>query len=163
MPVRNDPIRKLRQRRDALRAALAQVADLRPGSLVERYRRCGKPNCHCAREGETGHGPSFSLTHAVKGKTVTKIIPPEAVARTRQQIEEYHQFRALGQELVEASERVCDAQLRIPDEAASQEAAKKGGGQSGVRSRDRRRNRSAGRRRGDRRLGLRGDRDGRAP
>ena len=63
----------------------------------------------------------------MKGKTVTKIIPPEAVARTRQQIEEYHQFRALGQELVEASERVCDAQLRIPDEAASQEAAKRGG------------------------------------
>ena len=26
MPVRNDPVRKLRQRRDALRAALAQVA-----------------------------------------------------------------------------------------------------------------------------------------
>ena len=126
MPVRDDPIRKLRQRRDALRAALAQVADMRPGSLVERYRRCGKPNCHCAREGERGHGPSFSLTHAVKGKTVTKIIPPEAVVRTRQQIEEYQQFRALGQELVDASERLCDAELRIPDAAASTEGAMTG-------------------------------------
>ena len=138
MPVRDDPIRKLRQRRDALRAALAQVADMRPGSLVERYRRCGKPNCHCAREGERGHGPSFSLTHAVKGKTVTKIIPPEAVVRTRQQIEEYQQFRALGQELVDASERLCDAELRIPDAAASTEGAKKGASRRRLKARSRR-------------------------
>lgn len=126
MSVRNDPIQKLRQRRDQLRAELAEVGELRPGSLVERYRRCGKPNCHCAREGEVGHGPSFSLTHAVGGKTVTRIIPHDAVETTRRQIQEYRRFRTLGQEFVEASERLCDAQLRMPDEAASEEAAKKG-------------------------------------
>lgn len=126
MPIPVDPIQKLRNRRDQLRAELAQVGDMRPGSLVERYRRCGKPNCHCAQEDEAGHGPSFSVTHAVEGKTVTKIIPAHAVETTRQQIDEYHRFRGLGQKLVEASERLCDAQLRMPDEAVSQEAAKKG-------------------------------------
>jgi len=126
MPFPVDPIQKFRDRRDQLRAEMAQVGDMRPGSLVERYRRCGKPNCHCAQKGEAGHGPSFSLTHAVDGKTVTKIIPAHAVETTRQQIDEYHRFRELGQKLVEASERLCDAQLRIPDEAASQEVAKKG-------------------------------------
>ena len=68
MPAPTDAVQKLRQRRDQLRAQLAQVGDMRPGSLVERYRRCGKPNCYCAQEGEAGHGPSFSLTHAVDGK-----------------------------------------------------------------------------------------------
>ena len=126
MPTPADPIQKLKQRRDQLRAELAQVGDMRPGSLVERYRRCGKPNCHCAREGEAGHGPSFSLTHAVEGKTVTKVIPAQAVETTRRQIKEYHRFRGLGQELVEANERLCDAQLGIADKAASPEAAKKG-------------------------------------
>lgn len=120
-----DPIQKLKQRRDQLRAELAQVGDMRPGSLVERYRRCGKPNCHCAGEREAGHGPSFSLTHAVRGKTVTRVIPAHAVQTTREQIKEYHRFRALGQELVEANEHWCDTQLRISDQAASPEAAKK--------------------------------------
>ena len=127
MPIPADPIQKLQQRRDQLRAELAQVGDMRPGSLVERYRRCGKSNCHCAQKEEAGHGPSFSLTHAVDGKTVTKIIPPAAVETTRRQIDEYHRFRELGQKLVEASERLCDAKLRIPDdEAISKEVAKKG-------------------------------------
>lgn len=126
MPAPADPIQKLQQRRDQLRAELIQVGDMRPGSLVERYRRCGKRNCHCAQEGEAGHGPSFSLTHAVEGKTVTKVIPARAVETTRRQIKEYHRFRALSQELVEANERFCDAQLRISDKAPSQEAAKKG-------------------------------------
>lgn len=126
MPAPANRIQKLKQRRDQLQAELTQVGDMRPGSLVERYRRCGKPNCHCAREGETGHGPSFSLTHAVEGKTVTKVIPANAVETTRQQIHEYHRFRALSQEFVEASERFCDAQLRTSEKAASPEAAKKG-------------------------------------
>ncbi|MBZ5625573.1 MAG: hypothetical protein LAQ69_43785, partial [Acidobacteriia bacterium] len=69
----------LQRERSRLQDALAQVDDLRPGSLVERFRKCGKPTCHCAKPGSTGHGPSHSLTREVDGKTVTKIIPPSAV------------------------------------------------------------------------------------
>jgi len=126
MSVRRDSIQKLRKRRNQLRAELAEVGDMRPGSLVERYRRCGKANCRCARPGESGHGPSFSLTHGVKGKTVTRIIPRDAVEQTRQQIAEYQRFRVLTQEVVDASERLCDAELRTTDEPISDEAAKKG-------------------------------------
>ena len=45
-------ISELEARRDRLRAELGAVGDLRPGTLVERYRKCGKPSCHCAREGD---------------------------------------------------------------------------------------------------------------
>jgi hypothetical protein len=91
---------------------------MRPGSLVERYRKCGKPSCHCARKNASGHGPSFSLTHPVKGKTVTKIIPQgPAVEHTRNQIAEYQRFRALMQELVGVSEQICDLQLRLAETA----------------------------------------------
>ena len=37
--------------REQLRRQLAEIGDLRPGSLVVDYRKCGKPNCHCAAEG----------------------------------------------------------------------------------------------------------------
>jgi len=123
-----DSLGKLTERLAELRAALAQLGDMRPGSLVERYRVCGKPGCHCARPGARGHGPSWSLTHQVAGTTVTKVIPASAVQITRAQIAEYRRFRALMKELVDVSERLCDQRL-AQGRAASQEAAKKGASQ----------------------------------
>ena len=41
----------LLDQRAALCGALASVGDFRPGTLRPRYRRYGKRNCHCAREG----------------------------------------------------------------------------------------------------------------
>jgi hypothetical protein len=126
MPTAGDKVQTFEQRRAELKAKLAQVGDLRPGSLVERYRRCGKAGCHCAARGAEGHGPSWSLTRAVGGKTVTRVIPAEAVARTRQHVAEYRRFRGLVREMVETSEQLCDAKLGAAA-AASDEEAQRGG------------------------------------
>lgn len=116
---------KLEMRRSEIRKQLASISDLRPGSLVARYRKCGKPNCHCAAEEGGGHGPSWSLTRQVHGKTVTRIIPPSAVEQTQGQIAEHRRLRRLTGELVEVSEQLCQAKLAAPG-AGSEEAAKKG-------------------------------------
>lgn len=121
-----------------MKAELTRLGDLRPGSLVERYRRCGKANCHCAGTGAAGHGPTWSLTREVAGKTVTTVIPSMAVEQARLQIAEYRRFRTLSKEFVEVSEQLCDAQLRMP-QAVSQEAAKKGASKLGWRGRSLRR------------------------
>jgi hypothetical protein len=107
---------------------------MRPGSLVERYRRCGKPTCHCARKGAVGHGPSWSLTHAVDGKTITKIIPAQGVELTRKQVAEYQRFRALAKDLIDTSDQLCDTRLR-ESETASDEAVKKGASKTTSRER----------------------------
>jgi len=102
----------LQIKRDQLKERLAEIGDMRPGSLVERFRKCGKAACHCAEKDAPGHGPCYSLTRAVEGKTVTPIIPKgAAVERTRQQMAEYQRFRALVRELVALSEQICDAQI----------------------------------------------------
>ncbi len=62
----------LERRWEEVRAALGAVGELRPGALVGRYRPCGKPTCHCAQPGDPGHGPCWSLTRVVGGKTVTR-------------------------------------------------------------------------------------------
>ncbi len=117
----------LEQHRDRLRAALAAVGDLRPGSLISRRHKCGKPTCHCARKDSAGHGPTWALTRAVEGKTVTKGIPVGlAVEATRGQIEEYRRFRALVHEFIEVSEKLCDARIRLSRVAATR-ATEKGG------------------------------------
>ena len=117
-------VAELEQRREELRERLASAGEMRPGSLVGRYRRCGKAGCHCAGEGAEGHGPSWSLTRVVDGKTVTRIIPEAAVERTRVQIAEYRAFRDLSREFVEVNDQLCDA--RLGSERARAEAEKGG-------------------------------------
>ena len=92
----------LQEKREQLTAGLAQLDDLRPGFLTARFRKCGKPNCHCAQKDSPGHGPSYSLTHRVGGKTITQVIPQgPAVERTKAQLAEYRRFRQLVRELIE--------------------------------------------------------------
>ena len=101
----------LEARRDALRRALATVGDFRQGSLTPRYIKCGKANCHCAHEGAQGHGPYWSLTREVNGKTRTRTVPGTALERVREQIAEYHRFRSLVRDMVEVNCQLCDAQI----------------------------------------------------
>lgn len=120
----NDGLEKLRARRDTLKQELGAVGEMRPGALVGRFRKCGKSSCHCAQEESGGHGPSWSLTRMIAGKTVTKIIPAVAVDDTQAQIAEHRRFRDLTRELVEVSEQICDANLAA---APLAQAVKKGG------------------------------------
>src|SRR5712692_316826 len=119
-------LKALRDKRASITARLAQIDDLRPGFLTARFRKCGKPNCHCAQKDSPGHGPSYSLTHASGGKTITQVIPQgPAVDRTRAQIAEYRRFRKLVQELIAVSEQLCNAQLQQPETLVAEESKKK--------------------------------------
>lgn len=112
--------------RQQLQRAIADLGDFRPGQLVARFRRCGKPNCHCANPDDPGHGPCWSLTRVVAGKTVTRVIPAgTAVAQTQMQMAEYRRFRALTHELVEVNTALCDARL-VDSDAGSEQDKKKG-------------------------------------
>jgi len=119
---------ELRDRKAALLEQIVSLADFRPGSLIGRFRKCGKPYCHCAREGDPGHGPSWSLTRAVGGKTVTKIIDAQVVELTKGQIAEYHRFQQIAHELVETNAKICDALLEPHGETEDdpQRAEKRG-------------------------------------
>lgn len=116
----------LQEKRDQLTESLARLDDLRPGFLTARFRKCGKPNCHCAQEDSPGHGPSYSLTHRVGGKTITQVIPQgPAVERTKAQLAEYRRFRQLVRELIEVSERICSVKLQQAQTVSTTEAKKK--------------------------------------
>ena len=117
-------IDELQRRRDGLLGELTAVGDLRPGSLVATRRKCGKPTCHCARDGDPGH-PGFALMRKVKGRSVARGVPRAAVERTRAQVAEHRRFKELAKRFVEASEDLCQARLKAGrDEGRS---AQKGG------------------------------------
>jgi len=64
--------------RDRLLSKLPDLGEILRGTLVTRYRRCGRPNCHCAREGDPGHGPAYYLMVTVApGKTIQVYVPED--------------------------------------------------------------------------------------
>jgi len=59
------------RRTDVLRA-LANLKEMRPGSVVGAVYRYGKQSCHSARPEDPGHGPNLRLSYKRHGKTVTE-------------------------------------------------------------------------------------------
>lgn len=84
---------------------------MRRGSLSERRVKCSRPGCPCADREDARHGPYFSLTRAVDGKTQSRLIPPAQAQVVKQQIESGRQFRDAVELYWVACERLADQQL----------------------------------------------------
>ncbi|MFP5266994.1 MAG: DUF6788 family protein, partial [Acidobacteriota bacterium] len=109
-----------------LATALAQPQPMRRGSLSERTVKCGKPGCPCAQDPKARHGPYYSLTRAVGGRTHSRFLTREQAAVARQQIQAGQQFRARLETYWEDCEAWADSQLKQAS-AVSTEEAEKGG------------------------------------
>jgi hypothetical protein len=120
----NNPASPARLRE--LATELAEPKPMRRGSLSERTVKCGKPGCPCSEDPDARHGPYFSLTRAVKGKTHSRFLTAEQAVVVRQQIEAGHQFRATVDALWEEGEAWADSQLDGSSTASAEEAEKKG-------------------------------------
>ncbi len=88
----------LRKRRRRLLRQLPSLQQLLRGSLVERYKRCGRPGCHCA-DGP-GHGPKYYLSVSVSGERPRMdYVPNAACAEVRQYLANFHEVRDVLNEI----------------------------------------------------------------
>jgi hypothetical protein len=105
-----DSISALEAQRAALKQLIAQLGDMRTGSITTTGGRCGNPRCHCHEKDDPGHGPFYRLTRKVGGKTVTQTFStPAALRKAQNEIAEYHRFRNLSRDLLEVNEKICRA------------------------------------------------------
>ena len=104
---------------------LADAKPMRRGSLSERTIKCSKPGCACAQDPKARHGPYYSLTHAVGGKTRSRFLTAEQADLVQQQIDAGRMFRGHVDALWEACEQWADHQLA--ESSGSSEEPKKGG------------------------------------
>ena len=101
---------ELEDLRDRLYAQLAATGDFRRGSVTENYRKCGKPNCACAAPGHPGHGPRFLWTRTQgRRKRVGRQLAAAEVAKVRREIARDAEFTATVEQIVEVSEKICEA------------------------------------------------------
>ena len=78
------------------------------GSVNETWRRCGKPNCACAQPDHPGHGPRYLWTGAA-GRTRTRQLASAELGKVRREIENYRQFVAVTEQIVQVNEAICEA------------------------------------------------------
>jgi hypothetical protein len=119
-----DSLSALETQRAAIQQDIAQLGDMRAGSITTTGGRCGNPRCHCHQKGDPGHGPFYRLTRKLGGKTVTETFStPAALRKAQDEIAEYHRFRDLSEDLLHVNEKICRA--RPVDDAMTPEEKKR--------------------------------------
>jgi hypothetical protein len=98
--MRPKPTSTLKKRRLALRRQLPPLIAILRGSLIERYKRCGKPGCKCARG--RGHGPKYYLSVSYPHlPPQMDYVPQQFYARTKKVLANYQRARAILEEICE--------------------------------------------------------------
>ena len=94
MKLEKEPAPSLRKRRQALLRQLPPLKAVLRGSLIERYKRCGKAGCKCA-EGP-GHGPKYYLSVSRPGlRPQMDYVPQESHAQVGEFIANYQRAREI--------------------------------------------------------------------
>jgi hypothetical protein len=90
----------LRQRKRFLFSQIKICPDSLRASLVERFSRCGKANCHCHHGGDK-HGPFYYLTQCLAVGKVNKFLLKSTAQKQSAQdaIEHYRQLQEQLEEL----------------------------------------------------------------
>jgi hypothetical protein len=111
---------KLSRLRQTLREHLADLekslevvfgrAPMVKGNVYELARKCGKPNCACAR-GELHR--SMVLTWSHEGKSKLFSIPPERLFDLQKKSEEYLRFRRARARVTDICKKILGVMDRI--------------------------------------------------
>ena len=86
---REENQRRRRRLHQELRAL--SFEPLMRGSIVDRVRKCGRPNCACARDPAARHGGRFLTVH-LDGRTQAVHLRPDDEERVRKAVESYERL-----------------------------------------------------------------------
>src|SRR2546429_1585349 len=67
--------------------------------------QCGKPNCACATDRASQHGPYYQLSWKEKGKTVSRRLPAEHATLYRQWIANRQRLQSIIQQMHGVSQK----------------------------------------------------------
>lgn len=89
---------------DAIKKQLADMGPMHPGSLSEQFNVCGNPTCRCKDPKDPQrHGPYYQLSYTWRGKSSTRFVRQEGVAKMRDKIANYKRMQELIKEWVDLS------------------------------------------------------------
>ena len=90
----------LRARREKLLEQLPPLRNILRGSLIERYKRCGNPGCHCAQG--RGHGPKYYLSVSFpRRRPQMDYVPQELYEQASASLADFQRVREILEEICE--------------------------------------------------------------
>lgn len=96
MTISTNKLRKNRQ--DLIDRLVTFDGKILRGSIIESYKKCGKPGCKCATG--IGHGPKHSMTvNFPKRRPENDYIPLEYIVRVKEYASNYHQFKEIIEQI----------------------------------------------------------------
>ena len=102
----------LRRRRTTLIKNLPPLEAILRGSLIERYKRCGKPGCKCSES--RGHGPKYYLSVSKpKQKPEMDYIPLDYQTQVTEYLENFRQIKTILEELCEINRELLKRRERL--------------------------------------------------
>ena len=102
----------LRRRRAALVRKLPSLDAVLRGSLIERYKRCGKPGCKCV-DGR-GHGPKYYLSVTpAQGRPQMDYVPLDYHDQVLEFIGNYRSTRQLLEDICEINRELLRRRERL--------------------------------------------------
>lgn len=97
---------KLRENRQYLIEQLSAFeGKILRGSIVESYKKCGKPGCKCAKG--KGHGPKHSITiNFPKRRPENDYVPLKYVTEVKEYVSNYHQFKDIVEQICAINRKI---------------------------------------------------------
>jgi hypothetical protein len=95
-------MKKFLNRIEKIKVEMAQINEMRPGSLSEQYNVCGNPTCRCKNKNNPQkHGPYHQLSYTWKGKSTSEFVREQDIDAVKEQLANYRRFMELRDEWIE--------------------------------------------------------------
>jgi hypothetical protein len=115
-------IQTLERRIAKITMQLAQLGDLRIGSLSEQYNVCGRAGCRCKASPPIKHGPYHQLSFTRKGKSSTRFVRRGELTTVKQQLRNYEKLRKLVDQWITLGTELSNLKLDQQRKSRSQRA-----------------------------------------
>lgn len=115
-------IQTLERRIAKITTQLAQLGDLRIGSLSEQYNVCGRAGCRCKASPPIKHGPYHQLSFTRKGKSSTRFVRRGELTTVKQQLRNYEKLRKLVDQWITLGTELSNLKLDQQRKSRSQRA-----------------------------------------
>jgi hypothetical protein len=106
-------MRALKAQIAAIKRELAQLEELRPGSLSRQYNVCGSPGCRCKATPPQKHGPYYHLSYTRKGKGGTRLVKKGDLSAIRAELANYARLRNLVDRWIDLATELSDLKLQL--------------------------------------------------
>jgi hypothetical protein len=94
-----------------VKAQLAALGDLRPGSLSTQWNVCGTPGCRCKATPPEKHGPYYQVSFTRKGKSSSKFVRKEDLAAVRRELKNYEVMKMLMDRWIDLATELSNLRL----------------------------------------------------